>query len=78
MRRVEHVACMGKMKNAYIILVWKPEGRRQLGRHRGRWQNNIRMGLREIRFGSVDRTHLARKRDCWRALLNTVMNLEVP
>jgi hypothetical protein len=60
------------------ILVGKPEGRRPLGRPRHRWEDNIKMDLREIGFGNVDWIHLAQDRDRWRALVNTVMNLQVP
>jgi len=45
-RKVVHVACMGEIRNAYRILVWKPEGKRQLGRHRNGWENNIKMDVR--------------------------------
>jgi hypothetical protein len=47
-RREGHVARMGEMKNAYNILVGKSEGKRPLGRHRRRWEDNIRMGFTEI------------------------------
>jgi hypothetical protein len=57
---------------------WEPEGRRPLGRPRHRWEDNIKMDLQEIGFGDVDLFHLAQDRDrCW-ALVNTVMNLQVP
>jgi hypothetical protein len=69
---------MGEVKNAYSILVGRPEGRRPLGRLRRRWEDNMKMDLREIRFGDVDWIHLAQDRDRWRALVNTVMNLCVP
>jgi hypothetical protein len=59
------------------ILVGNPEGRRPLGRPRRRWEDNIKMDLREIRFGDVDWINLAQDRDRWRALVNTVMNLRV-
>jgi hypothetical protein len=49
MRWAGHVACMGEMKNAHKILVGKHKGKRPLGRPRHRWENNIRMGFREIR-----------------------------
>jgi hypothetical protein len=78
MRWAGHVARMGEVRSAYNILVGKPEGRRPLGRTRRRWEDNIKMGLREIGFGDVDWIHLARDRDRWRALVNTVMNLRVP
>jgi hypothetical protein len=57
---------------------FRPEGRRQLGRPRRRWENNIKMDLREIGFGDVDWIHWAQDKDRWRALVNTVMNLRVP
>jgi hypothetical protein len=73
-----HVARMGEVRGAYNILVGRPEGRRQLGRPRRRWEDNIKMDHREIWFGDVDWIHLAQDRDRWRALVNTVMNLRVP
>jgi hypothetical protein len=51
MRWTGHVVGMREMGNAYRILVGKPEGKRSLGRCRGRWENNIRMDLREIGAG---------------------------
>jgi hypothetical protein len=68
---------MGEVRGAYNILVGRPEGRRPLGRPRRRWEDNIKMGLREIGSGDVDWIHLAQDRDRWRALVNTVMNLRV-
>jgi hypothetical protein len=49
-----HVACIREMKNAYKILVGKPEGKRPRGRHRRWWENNVRIDLREIGFEGVD------------------------
>jgi hypothetical protein len=49
-----------------------------LGRPRHRWEDNIKMDLREIGFGDVDWIHWAQDRDRWQALVNTVMNLRVP
>jgi hypothetical protein len=63
-------------KNAYRILVGKLEGKRPLGRPRRRWEDNIRMDLREI-CGRMDWIDLAQDRDRWRALVNTVKNLWV-
>jgi hypothetical protein len=77
MRWAGHVVSMGQVRGAYNILVGRPEGRRPLGRPRRRWED-IKMDLREIRFGDVDWIHLAQDRDRWRALVNTVMNLRVP
>jgi hypothetical protein len=65
-------------RNACRVLVGKPEGTRPLGRHRRRWEDNIRTGLGEIRCGGMDWINLALERDQWRALVNTVMNLRVP
>jgi hypothetical protein len=72
-----HVARMGEKKNAYRILVGKPEGNRPVGRHRLRWEDNIKMNLTDIGWGDMDWSDLAHNRDQWRALVNTVMNLRV-
>jgi hypothetical protein len=77
MRLAGHLARMGEVRCAYNILVGKSEGRRPLGRPRCRWEDNIKMDLREIGFGDVDWIHLAQDRDRWRALVNTVINLRV-
>jgi hypothetical protein len=61
-----------------MILVGKPEGNRPLGRPRHRWVDDIKMDLREIRRAGMDCIDLAKDRDQWRALVNTVMNLRVP
>jgi hypothetical protein len=73
-----HVARMGPKRNAYRILVRKPEGKRPLGRPRRRWMDNIKMDLKERGWGGVDWIDLAEYGDQWRALVNTVMNLRVP
>jgi hypothetical protein len=82
MRCVGHVAHIGEErrgeeKNVYRVLMGKPEGKRPLGRPRCRWENGIRMDLREIGWGSVDWIQLAKDRDWWWAYVNTVMNLWV-
>ena len=59
------------------VLVGKPEGKRQLGRPRRRWEDNIKMDLREV-GGGGDWMELAQNRDRWWALVNAVMNLRVP
>jgi hypothetical protein len=69
---------MGEVRGAYNILFGRPEGRRPLGRPTRRWEENIKMDLREIEFGDVDWINLAQDRDRWRALVNTVMKLQVP
>ena len=62
----------------YRVLVGKPEGKRPLGRHRHRWEDNIKMDLQEVGCRSMDWIELAQDRDRWRALVNAVMNLRVP
>jgi hypothetical protein len=69
---------MGETRNAYRILVGKPEGKRPLGRPRRRWLDNIKIDLREIEWGGRDWIELVQDGDQWRALVNTVMNLQVP
>jgi hypothetical protein len=69
---------MGKKRNAYRILVGKPEGKRPLGRPRRRWGDNIKMDLREIGWNGVEWIDMVQDRDQWRALVNTVLNLRVP
>jgi hypothetical protein len=69
---------MGEKRNAYRILVGKPEGNRRLGRSQRKWVDKIKMDLREIGRGGMDWIDLAQDRDQWRALVNTVMNLRVP
>jgi hypothetical protein len=73
-----HIARMGEKRNVYRLLVGKPEGWRPLGRPRRRWLNNIRMDLVEVGWGKVDWIGLAEDRDRWRALVNSVLNLQVP
>jgi hypothetical protein len=72
------VARMVEKRNAYRILVGKPEGKRPLGRPRRMCLGNIKRYLREIEWGCPDWIDLAQDRDQWRALVNTVMNLRVP
>jgi hypothetical protein len=68
---------MGEMRNVHGILVGIPEGKRPRGRPRCRWENNIRMGLREIGWKVVEWMYLAQDRDQWRTFVNTVINLQV-
>jgi hypothetical protein len=64
---------MGEKRNAYRLLVGKPEGR-----PRGSWKDNIRMDLGEVEWGGVDWIGLDKDRNRWRALVNSVLNLRVP
>jgi hypothetical protein len=68
----------GEQRNAYRILAGKPEGKKPLRRLRRRRLNNIKMDLRVIDWGGMDRIDLAQDRDQWRALVNTKTNLWVP
>jgi hypothetical protein len=65
MTLVGHVARIVEMRNPYSILFGRPEGKRPLGRPRRRWEDNIRMDLREIGWKDVDWVHLAQDRDQW-------------
>jgi hypothetical protein len=78
MRWAGHVARMGEKKNAYRLLVGKPEGKRPPGRPRRRWVDNIRMDLGKVGWGDVDWIGLAQDRNRWRAVVNSVLNLRVP
>jgi hypothetical protein len=78
MRWSGHVARMGERRNAYRLLVGKPEGRRPLGRPRCRWLDNIRMDIVEMGWGDVDWIGLAQDRDRWIAIVNSVLNPRVP
>jgi hypothetical protein len=73
MRWAGHVERMGEERN----VMGKPQGKRPLGRPRRRWEDGIRMDLREIGLESVDWIQLAQDKDRWRALVNTVMNLRI-
>jgi hypothetical protein len=78
MKWVGHVARMGDKRNAYRLLVGKPEGNRPLGRPRRRWVDNIKMDLEEVGWDDVDWIDLAKDRNRWRAVMNSVLNLRVP
>jgi len=69
---------MGEGRGVYRVLVGQPEGRRLLGRPRRRWEDNIRMDLREVGCGGMGWMELAQDRYRWCALVSAVMNLRVP
>jgi hypothetical protein len=69
---------MGEERGPYRVLLWKPEGKRLLGRPRHRWVDNIRMDLQEAGFGYMEWIELAQDRDRWRTFVSAVMNLRVP
>ena len=67
LRWARYVARMEQCRNAYRVLVGKLEGKRPLGRPRRRWEDNIRMNLREVGSDPGERIDLAKDRDQWRA-----------
>jgi hypothetical protein len=78
MRWTGYVARMGEMINIYKILVGKSEWKRPVWRPRRRWEDNIRMDLRETGLQYVGGIHLAQDSDQWRTVVNTVTNFRVP
>jgi hypothetical protein len=62
----------------YEVLVGKPEGKRPLMRPRRRWEDNIMMDLKKVRYEGMDMIKLAQDRDGWRTLVNVVTNLRIP
>jgi hypothetical protein len=77
MRWAGHVARIREGRNIYLVLVGKPEGKNPLERSRLRWENGVRMDLREIGWVRVEWIHLAQDRDRWRAVVNAVINLRL-
>jgi len=78
MRWAGHVARTGEERGVYRVLVGRPEGKRPLRRPRRRWEDNIKMDLREIGIDGANWIQLAQDTVEWRACVNTVMNLRVP
>ena len=77
MRWAGNVTRMGEERGVHRVLLGKPEGRKPLGRPRGRWVD-IRIYLQEVGCGYMDWIGLAQDRDRWRTLVSGVMNLRVP
>ena len=71
------MARMGEERGVHRVLVGKPEGKRPLGRPRRKWEDNIKMNLREMGGGGGDWMELAQDRNRWRAIVSTVMNFRV-
>jgi hypothetical protein len=78
MKWAEQVAHMGEGRGMHGVLVGRPEGKRQLGRPRRRWKENIKMDLQEVEGGCGDWMELAQDRARWRALVSNVMNFRIP
>jgi hypothetical protein len=78
MRWAGHVALMGEGRGVYRVLVGKPEGKRPLGRPRHKWEDNIKLDLRERGIDGANWIQLAQDRVQWQSFVNTVMNLQDP
>jgi hypothetical protein len=68
----------GAKRNACKILIGKSERWRPLERPGRRWVDNVKVDVREIEWGGMDWIDLAQDRDLWRALVDTVINLQIP
>jgi hypothetical protein len=69
---------MGEERGVHRVLLGKPEGKRQPGRPRRRWEDNIKRDLKEVGGGCGDWMERAQDRYRWRALVSTVMNFRIP
>jgi hypothetical protein len=78
MRWVGHVAHMGEGRGVYRVSVGRSKGKTPLGRHRHRWEDNIKLDLREIGINGVNCIQLVQDTVQWQAFVNMVMNLRVP
>jgi hypothetical protein len=77
MRWAGHVACMGEGRGVYRVLVGRPKGKKPLVSPRHRWEDNIKMDLREIVIDGVNWIHMAQDRVWWQAFVSTVMDLRI-
>jgi hypothetical protein len=78
MRWAGHVARTEEKGNAYRIFAGRPDGKRQQGIPRRRWEDPIKMDLRKTGWSDMNWISLVQDRNQWRALVNTAMNLRVP
>jgi hypothetical protein len=68
----------GEGRGVYRVMAGRPEGKRPLGRPRSRWEDNIKLDLREIGIDGANWIRLSNVRFQWRVFVSTVMNLRVP
>ena len=78
LRWTGHVARIEEGRSAFKMLIGKPIGKRLLGRPKRRWEDNIRMNLKEIGISTRNWVDSAQDRDYWRALANAALNIRVP
>jgi hypothetical protein len=78
MKWVGYAACMGTGRGVYRILIGRPEGKIPRGRPKRRWEDNVKMDLREIWIYEANWIQLPQDRVQWRTFVNTVMKLRVP
>jgi hypothetical protein len=78
MRWAGHVARMGEGRSVYKVLVGRPKGKRPLGRPRRRWEDNIKIDVREIGIDWANWIQLSQDKVQWRAFVKTVMDLQIP
>ena len=78
LRWAGQVARMDQSRNAHRVFMGKPKGKRPLGRPRRRWEDNIKMDLREMVCDPGDWIDIAEDRDQWRAYVRAIMNFQVP
>jgi hypothetical protein len=78
MRWAENVARMVEERGVHRVLVGKPEGKRPMGRHRRRWEDNIKVDIQEVGEGRGNWMEIAQDKDGWRAIVSTVKNIRIP
>ena len=76
--RTGYLATIEEGRNAFKILTGKSTEKRSRGRPRHRWDDRIRMELKEIDVNTKNWINLTQNRDYWRALVNAALNFQVP
>ena len=78
LRWASHVARMKEGRSAFKMLTCTPSGKRPLGRPRRKWEDNIRMNLKEIGINTRNWVDAAQDRHYWKVLVDAILNLWVP